>query len=69
MGTYEAREKALVNEAAKFAHAEQQEIKKGKMQEGMPYRSLRKTIIINLLDLILFSQNMSWLISFKSHYV
>ncbi|QIW21927.1 Rpn family recombination-promoting nuclease/putative transposase [Bacillus thuringiensis] len=26
------------------------------MQEGMPYRSLRKTITINLLDFILFSQ-------------
>ncbi len=27
------------------------------MQEGMPYRSLRKTITINLLDFILFSQD------------
>lgn len=27
------------------------------MQKGMPYRSLRKTITINLLDFILFSQD------------
>lgn len=27
------------------------------MQEGMPYRALRKTITINLLDFILFSSN------------
>ncbi|MEH7038637.1 Rpn family recombination-promoting nuclease/putative transposase, partial [Bacillus pseudomycoides] len=30
------------------------------MQEGMPYRSLRKTITINLLDFILFSQDDSF---------
>ncbi|MDM5186042.1 Rpn family recombination-promoting nuclease/putative transposase [Bacillus sp. DX4.1] len=30
------------------------------MQEGMPYRSLRKTITINLLDFILFSNDESF---------
>ncbi|TKH05549.1 Rpn family recombination-promoting nuclease/putative transposase, partial [Bacillus wiedmannii] len=30
------------------------------MQEGMPYRSLRKTITINLLDFILFPQDDSF---------
>ncbi|SFT24519.1 Rpn family recombination-promoting nuclease/putative transposase, partial [Bacillus sp. 103mf] len=30
------------------------------MQEGMPYRSLRKTITINLLDFILFSHDDSF---------
>ncbi|OTX33660.1 ATPase [Bacillus thuringiensis serovar shandongiensis] len=40
-----------------FGIKENEEILTGFMQEGMPYRSLRKTITINLLDFILFSQD------------
>ncbi|KLA32648.1 hypothetical protein B4080_6140 [Bacillus cereus] len=46
---YEAREKVLMDEAAKFAHAEQKGIEKGKMQlirgmhkNGMPIEDIAK---------------------------
>lgn len=46
---YEAREKALMDEAAKFAYAEQKGIEKGKMQlirgmhkNGMPIEDIAK---------------------------